>query len=161
MTKSKKHNRSDSQPFFIEVIRYTVKVLPDKKSADYAPAFNAAKGILKEIIFQMPAIHSGLASVKANLLLASNQTKDHYYPRTNSAKALIRMLQKDPDMSDDKLIKWLLKRCQVHSVTKEENMVLKKYTTKNPNSSWKKAYAACGIRLEPKTDKRRKHYDQV
>jgi hypothetical protein len=116
-----------------------------------------AIGLITDGIFQRKHYHTGRASVEANKLPPKKfATKEHFYGRKRTAKDLIEMLISTPTLSDDFLFSYVRERCQVHSVTKDQNMALRKYTQHNPNTTWEEAYSACKIMLEEKIDRRKK-----
>lgn len=116
-----------------------------------------AIGLITDGIFQRKHYHTGKASVEANNLPPKKSaTKEHFYGRKKTATDLIEMLISTPTLSDDFLFSYVSERCQVHSVTKDQNMALRTYTKENPNVTWEEAYAACKIILEEKIDRRKK-----
>lgn len=116
-----------------------------------------AIGMVTDGIFQRKHYHTGLASVEANNLPPKKTaTKEHFYGRKKTASQFIEMLMKNQDLDEDFLFDFIKERCQVHSVTSGQNMALRNHTKENPNDTWEEAYAACGIILEQKIDRRKK-----
>ena len=116
-----------------------------------------AIGMITDGVFQRKHYHTGFASVEANNLPPKKQaTKEHFYGRKKTATDLVEMLMKDQSITDEFLFDFVRTRCQVHSVTKDQNMQLREYTKLNPETTWEEAYAVCGIVLEEKVDRRKK-----
>lgn len=89
--------------------------------AERAMAIN----MIRNGIFDCPAIFSGLVSEKGQHLKVSELTKEHFYPRQASAHKMFAML--DAGATADDLIDYIKTVCQVHYVTKEENEALRQY----------------------------------
>lgn len=98
-------------------------------------------------IWKAPPIKTGLISHDALKLPSNKRTAEHFYGRTESAERLIKELRENPNRSDKAIVAFLKSRSRVHFVTKSQNMVLRSYNKKNPNTHWRKAYRECGIEL--------------
>jgi hypothetical protein len=113
--------------------------------------------LITDGIFQRKHYHTGKASVEANNLPPKKSaTKEHFYGRKKSASQFINMLMENSDLDEDFLFNFIKERCHVHSVTSDQNKELKKYNMTHPDATWEEAYAAKGIILEQKIDRRKK-----
>ena len=107
-----------------------------------------AIGLIRNGIFDCPAIDSGLVSEKGQHLKKSQLTKEHFYPRQASAFKMFEML--DASATFDDLVAFIKKVCQVHYVTNEENIALKPYQKLGSGyDTWEEQYDAVGIKLVP------------
>jgi len=107
-----------------------------------------AIGLIRNGIFDCPAIDSGLVSEKGQHLKKSELTKEHFYPRQASAFKMFEML--DAGATFDDLVAFIKKVCQVHYVTNEENIALKPYQKLGSGyDTWEEQYDAVGIKLVP------------
>ena len=101
---------------------------------------------LRNQLFDMAYIESGLTSKKAieSGLKKSQLTKEHMYPRNQSA---IRLIDAALDGRSKKYIVDSIKMmCEVHITTKEENLSLVKLQ-RDPDYHWEKGYKTAGIEL--------------
>jgi len=107
-----------------------------------------AIGLIRNGIFDCPAIDSGLVSEKGQHLKKSELTKEHFHPRQASAFKMFEML--DAGATFDDLVAFIKKVCQVNYVTNEENIALKPYQKLGSGyDTWEKQYEAVGIKLVP------------
>lgn len=114
-------------------------------------------GLLTDGIFQRKHYHTGMASREANKLPKGQAaTKEHFYGRKKTATDLVEMLIQNPALDDEFLFNYVKTRCQVHSVTKNQNMALRNFTKENPEATWEEAYTRCNVLLEKKIDRRKK-----
>lgn len=146
----------------IKMARAKALVIEDKHD------FKVAVGETTDGIFQRKHYDTKMASVEANAYImlskvekqkvknGSRTTKEHFHSRKKSAKQLIEMLMENPNLDKDYLFDWVKTRCQVNTVTRDQNMALRKFNNEHPNSTHEEAYAACGIILEKKKDGRKK-----
>lgn len=114
--------------------------------------------MIRNEIFMLPNILTGMVSVEASILPSNKRTKEHFFSRTESAKRLILELQRNPNRSDRAIINFLKSRSRVHQVTKVQNRALKSYNEKNPGVHHTKAYAECNIVLISAERKRKYVY---
>lgn len=103
--------------------------------------------MIRNAIFSLPYVYTGLISKEALELKSGKRTKEHFYGRTESAKRLVREIKTNPKRSNEALVAFLKSRSRVHKVTSKQNNLLKQYNTKNPGTHWRKAYRDCGIEL--------------
>ncbi len=107
-----------------------------------------AIGLIRNGIFDCPAIDSGLVSEKGQHLKKSELTKEHFHPRQASAFKMFEML--DAGATFDDLVAFIKKVCQVNYVTNEENIALKPYQKLGSGyDTWEEQYDAVGIKLVP------------
>lgn len=101
---------------------------------------------LRNQIFDMAVIHTGLVSKKAieSGLPKSKLTEEHIYPRNWSAKSLIQFCL--DGISLEELTDKIKLYCQVNVTTKEENTSLVQLQ-KDPNYFWKIGYEKAGIEM--------------
>lgn len=97
-------------------------------------------------IFDLAPIFSGLTSKEAVGLKSNQFTKEHYYPRKQSAQVITLLLDTRPNISDERIAAILKSRNRVHHVTREQNQNLRKYQ-KDKNKTWRQQYKAAGITL--------------
>jgi hypothetical protein len=103
--------------------------------------------MIRNAIFSLPSVYTGLISEEALELPYDKRTKEHFYGRTESAKRLVHEIKTNPKRSEKALILFLKSRSRVHKVTAKQNNLLKQYNKKNPGIHWRKAYKDCGIDL--------------
>lgn len=116
-----------------------------------------AIGLITDGFHQCKAIHSGLVSENAQHLNVSQMTKDHYLSRKKCAIKIFEMI--DTGATIDELAAVIIEACNVHYVTKRENLDLipyQKNTALYP--TWQEQYAAAGIKLVPYVKKSNKKY---
>lgn len=116
-----------------------------------------AIGLITDGFHQCKAIHSGLVSENAQHLKVSQMTKDHYLSRKKGAIKIFEMI--DAGATIDELTAFVIEVCNVHYVTKRENLDLipyQKNTALYP--TWQEQYAAAGIKLVPYIKKSNKKY---
>ena len=106
-----------------------------------------ASVFIRNGIFSLPSIKSGLISKNALKLKANKRTPEHFYGRTESALRLIKEITENTNRSDEAIIAFLKSRSRIHYVTQDENMTLRTYNKENPNVHWRKAYQDCGVEL--------------
>jgi hypothetical protein len=111
----------------------------------------------RNVIFDCPIIFTGFVSKKGQHLKVSELVKEHFYPRQASAHKMFEML--DAGVTKEELTAFIIKVCQVHYVTKEENEALKKFQKIGSGyDTWEEQYEAAGIELVPYVRKTAKKY---
>ena len=114
-------------------------------------------GAFRNVLFDCPSIPSGFVSKKGQHLKRAQLTKEHFYPRQASAHKMFDML--DAGATKDDLVAFIKKVCQVHYVTKEENIALIPYQKRGSGyDTWEEQYEAAGIELVPYVRKTAKKY---
>lgn len=111
----------------------------------------------RNVIFDCPSIPSELVSKKGQHFKKSQLVKEHFYPRQASAYRMFEML--DAGVTFNELVAFIKKVCQVHYVTKEENIALIPYQKRGSGyDTWEEQYKAAGIELVPYVRKSTKKY---
>ena len=117
----------------------------------------SAINLIRNGIFDCPIIFTGFVSKKGQHLKVSDLVKEHFYPRQASAHKMFEML--DAGATKEELVAFIIKVCQVHYVTKEENEALKKFQRIGSGyDTWEEQYEAAGIELVPYVRKTAKKY---
>lgn len=147
-----KPSRDSEYSEFVRIVRALVPMINSPESEKIVVS------MIRNEIFRLPNILTGMVSVEAMKLDWNKRTKEHFFGRTESAKKLIRKLQENPNRSDAAIIAFLKSRCRVHQVTKEQNQALKAYNEKNPGVHHRKAYSECNVTLVPAERKRKYVY---
>ena len=153
MTKLAKTKDKD----FLSVVKLS-KVLAKKIKTETDEKYMII--MIRNAIFSLPSVYTGLISKEALELKEDKRTKEHFYGRTESARRLVREINNNPKRSVEALIAFLKSRSRVHKVTSKQNNLLKQYNKKNPGVHWRKAYKDCNIELvkQGKTSKHVKRY---
>lgn len=143
-------SRESEYSEFVRIVRTLVPMINNEDSEKIIVS------MIRNEIFRLPNILTGMISVEAANLPWNKRTKEHFFGRTESAKRLIRELQRNPNRSDRAIIAFLKSRSRVHQVTGEQNQALKSYNQKNPGVHHTKAYAECNVVLI-KSERKRKY----
>lgn len=138
---SKSNKDQDEFYTLVKLAKVLSKKIKNKTSEKYVII------MIRNAIFALPSVYTGLISKEALELKWNKRTKEHFYGRTESAKRLIYEIQTNPGRSDEALVAFLKSRSRVHKVTAKQNNDLKQYNIKNPGTHWRKAYQDCGIHL--------------
>lgn len=103
-------------------------------------------GGFRNCLFDSPSTDSGLVSEKGQHFKKSELVKEHFHPRQASAYKMFEML--DASASKKELVDFIKMVCQVHRVTKEENIALKPYQKLGSGyNTSEEQYAAVPINL--------------
>lgn len=138
---SKVNKDQDEFYTLVKLAKVLSKKIKNKTSEKYVII------MIRNAIFALPSVYTGLISKEALELKWNKRTKEHFYGRTESARRLIYEIQTNPGRSDEALVAFLKSRSRVHKVTAKQNNDLKQYNLKNPGIHWRKAYRDCGIDL--------------
>ena len=145
-----KQSRESEYLEFARIVKSLVPMINNKDSEKIIIS------MIRNEIFALPNILTGMVSVEAANLSWNKRTKEHFFGRTKSAKRLIRELQRNPNRSDRAIVAFLKSRGRVHQVTQKQNEDLKSYNKKNPDAHPNKAYAECNVILI-KSERKRKY----
>ncbi len=105
--------------------------------------------VIKDILHCTRIVPSGMASSEASFLKPKKYSIDHYFGRTRSAHAIVRLLDKGILSKDkpERFVAFIKSRSRVHYVTKSQNKAL---SSRDPNPGhWSNLYKKAGIRLVP------------
>ena len=97
---------------------------------------------LRNSIFDMGNVDSGMYSYGS--INTSKITQDHFYPRKNVGRLLLRISSK---LTNKQIYKILHCAMHVHTITKDEHRELNRYQKLYPYN-WRKAYYFAGIYLK-------------
>ena len=97
-------------------------------------------------LHDMPSIRTGMVSKAYKDLPIGDLTKEHFYPRQQSADKIIKLLDKGK-LTENRLARILKSRARVHYVHSTENNALRTVQKDPALKTWRQQYATLGIEL--------------
>ena len=99
---------------------------------------------IRNSIFDMGHVNSGMISIKSKNKPDNKLVKDHFYPRKQVGRLLLKISNK---LTNQQIFKILKHSMMVHTITKKEHSLLNKFQKQYPYN-WQKAYKKAGIVLD-------------